>query len=172
MFGLIGRNISRMHDGANADDVSTGACEVTSSRADQLGLELSLAPHKQLLHFLGRLVFVVLAQVPVTARYRNLLGVGRDLLFNQFVILILAALEALPGNNEVRFPLRLVAGDQRLNSRIAFDDSSQQRALVHVIERGGQLQSASKVLDYFKIRGANEFNEQFLIIEDIISEAI
>src|SRR2546430_12975060 len=46
----------------------------------------SLPAHEQFLHLLGRLVFVVLAQIAVAAGDGDFLGVGRNFLVHQFVV--------------------------------------------------------------------------------------
>ena len=99
MFRLIVRQISRVHDRADADGIGFRVGEVGPARAHQLVFELAFAPHEQLLHFFCGLVLVVLTQVAVAAGERDFLGVGRNFLFHQLVIFVLAPLEAFPGND-------------------------------------------------------------------------
>ena len=50
-----------------------GVGEISAARADELGFQVGFAPHQQLLHFLGGLVFVVFAQVAVAAGHGDFL---------------------------------------------------------------------------------------------------
>ena len=47
-----------------------------------------------------------------------------------------------------------LAADERLDGGIALDDARQERALVHVVEHGRELQGAGQILDDFQIRRA------------------
>ena len=132
--GWFGLQVGRVHDGADADDVGAGVGEIGAAGAHELGFQLGLAPHEELLHFLGGLVFVVFAQVAVAAGDGDFLRVGRDLLLHQLVVFVLAPFQAFPGDEQGGFLLGLLAGDQRLDGRVALDDARQQRALVHVVE--------------------------------------
>ena len=125
--------------------------EIGAARADELGFQFIFAAHEELLHFLGRLVFVVFAQVAVAAGDGDFLRVGRDLLVHQFAVFVLAPLQALPGNDQRRVLLGLLAADQRLDRRMALDDAGQQRPLVHVVEHRRKLQRAGQVLDDFEV---------------------
>jgi len=66
----------------------------------------------------------------------------------------------------------LLAGDEGLDCGVTFHDAREQGALVHVVKAGGKLQGAREVLDDFEIGGANQLDEQILVVEDEIAEAI
>src|SRR5262249_25235133 len=66
-LGLLGGQISRADDCAHVDHISPRIGEITAARADELAFQLRLAAHKQPLHFLGRLVFVIFPEVAVAA---------------------------------------------------------------------------------------------------------
>ncbi len=70
------------------------------------------------------------------------------------------------------FLLGLLTGDKRLDRGIAFDNSRQKRALIHVIEAGRELQGSSQIFDDFDIGRFDQFDQQLLIVEDKIAEAV
>ena len=121
-FRVLRAGLGHLHACANADRVGGRVGKVRAARADELRLQLALPAHEQFLHLLGRLVFVVLAQIAVAAGDGDFLGVGRNFLVHQFVVFGLAAFEAFPGNDERGILLALLAGNQRLCRRIALHD--------------------------------------------------
>ena len=52
------------------------------------------------------------------------------------------------------------------------DQPRQQRALVHVVKHGRELQRAGQVLDDLDVGGGGEFAEQFLVFQDEIAQAV
>ncbi len=53
------------------------------------------------MHLLGSFVLVVFAQIAVAARDGDFPGIGGDLFVDEFLVFVLAAFEALPGDDEV-----------------------------------------------------------------------
>ncbi len=130
------------------------------------------AAHEDFLHFLGGLVFVVFAQIAVAAGHGNLLGIGGNGLLHQLGVFVFAPLQALPGNEEGGFLPGLLARNHGLHGRVAFDDARQQRALVHVVETRRKLQGAGQVLDDLQVGRADQFDEEGLVVENIIAQFV
>ena len=172
IFRVIGIEVDHPDDGADADGVGFGIGKIGTAGAHELSLQFVFAAHEEFLHFLGGLVFVVFAEVAVAAGDGDFLGVGGDFFLDEFGIFVLPAFEAFPRDDEIAFLLRLLTGDEGLDGRVTFHDAREQGALVHVVKAGGKLQGAREVLDDFEIGGANQLDEQILVVEDEIAEAI
>ncbi len=68
--------------------------------------------------------------------------------------------------------LRVFARDEGLDGGVALDDPRQQRTLIHVIKTRRQLEGSREVLDHFKVSRADQFDQQILVIEDVITQAV
>jgi hypothetical protein len=119
----------------------------------------------------GGLVFVVLAEVAVAAGDGDVARVGGDLLLDELVVLLAAPLEALPGNDEGIVLARVFAGNEGLGGGKMLHDPGQQGPLVHVVETGRELQGPGEVFDDLDVRGLDEFDQEFLVVHDVVVEA-
>src|SRR5262245_65069167 len=84
------------HTSANARYIRARIRKIRAARANQLVLQFTLSPHENLLHLFGRLILMVLAQVTVAARDRNLLRVCRNLSLDKLSVFVLSPFETLP----------------------------------------------------------------------------
>ena len=159
-------------DGPDADDVGPRIGKFGAARATKRFSSSPLRRISNLLHFLGGLVLVVFAQITVTAGHRDLLGIGRNGFLHQLGVFVLAALQALPGNEEGGVLLGLLAGNHGLHRRVALDDASEQRPFVHVVKTGRKLQRASQVFDDLQIGRADQLHQQRLVVEYKIAEFV
>ena len=106
---LITLQVSDVDYRADADHVGLGIGEIGAARArTSLRFQFGFAAHENLLHFLGRFVFVIFAQITVAAGDGDFLGVGRNLFLHQFVVFVFAAFQAFPRNDQRRFLLGLL----------------------------------------------------------------
>ena len=170
--GLLVDDVMHGGAGANGDGVGAGVGEVGTASLGQLRFQLCLPAHEHLLHFLGGLVFVVLAKVAVTAGQSDVLGVGRDAFLDEVLVFEAAAVETFPGNNQRVILLGLFTGDQFLHHGEHFHNARQQGAPVHVIEAGRKLQCSGEILYHLDVSGVDELGQQFRVGEDEIAELV
>ena len=83
---LVGPQVGGLDDRADADGVGLGVGKIRAARARQLRFQFLFAAHEDFLHFLGGLVFVVFAQIAITARDGDFLRVGRNFFLHEFLI--------------------------------------------------------------------------------------
>jgi hypothetical protein len=72
--------------------------------------------------------------VPVRRGLRDFAGVFRNLLIDDFLVLFLAPLEAVPGNHQAFLFFLAVAGNQNLQLGIGAYKAAQQGALVQILK--------------------------------------
>ena len=124
------------------------------------------------LHFFGGLVLVILAEVAVAAGQSDVLDVGRYALGDEILVLLLTALKARPTDQEDMVLLLVVAGDHLLDRRVGLDDTGEKGPLVHVVEAGRELQTASQIADDIDVRRLDQLRQELDIVENEVAETI
>lgn len=115
---------------------------------------------------------MVLAEVAVAAGQRDVLRVRRDALLAEVVVFGAAAFEAGPGDDEAVVLLDGFAGDEFLDGGEDLYDAREERAPVHVIEAGRELERAGEVLHDFDVGGGNQLGQQLEVGEDEVAELV
>ena len=129
---------------------------------------------EHLFHFLGVLVAAVFAEIPLRTGNLLVMQVFRNFHVYQFFQLLLAGLQAFPGNeNRFRFVGVVHQGVQHNGVQVweYADDAGHQRAAVLFGESGGVVQHLGKLADFRHILPLDHFLDDALILHEQVLQA-